>query len=186
VLPLLKVGIMIEWCRMFVPHGSVTKTAFWWGCVIVSFIQIGAAVATIIALNLQCIPHAAIWDFTIPNAKCFKLYNLQVSSASIQLISDICMLLLPQRVIWTLKMSWQKRMGVSVIFGLGVLYVLSLVSSFVHSRRWPLNPIPLANHALSTVPAFQLRSDWPRPSPSARPRTSCSPSARWSSGPRLR
>jgi hypothetical protein len=138
VLPLLKVGIMIEWCRMFVPHGSVTKTAFWWGCVIVSFIQIGAAVATIIALNLQCIPHAAIWDFTIPNAKCFKLYNLQVSSASIQLISDICMLLLPQRVIWTLKMSWQKRMGVSVIFGLGVLYVLSLVSSFVHSRRWPL------------------------------------------------
>ncbi|KAK4033182.1 hypothetical protein C8A01DRAFT_50195 [Parachaetomium inaequale] len=125
VLPLLKVAIMIEWCRMFVPHGSVTKTAFWWGCVIVSFVQIGAAVATIIALNLQCIPHQAIWDFTIPNARCFKLYNLQVSSASIQLASDICMILLPQRVIWTLKMSWQKRMGVSVIFGLGVLACVS-------------------------------------------------------------
>ncbi|GAB1319644.1 hypothetical protein MFIFM68171_09854 [Madurella fahalii] len=125
VLPLLKVGILIEWCRMFVPHGSVTKNAFWWGCVILSFIQIGAAVATIIALNLQCIPHQAIWDFTIPGALCFKLYNLQVSSASIQLISDVGILLLPQRVIWTLKMSWKKRMGVSVIFGLGLLACVS-------------------------------------------------------------
>lgn len=121
MLPLLKVGIMIEWCRMFLPHGLKTKNAFFWGCAVISFVQIGAAVATIIALNLQCIPHQAIWDFTIPGAKCFKLYYLQVSSATIQLASDVGMFLLPQRVIWTLKMSWRKRMGVSVIFGLGVL-----------------------------------------------------------------
>jgi hypothetical protein len=121
VLPLLKVAIMIDWCRMFVPHGSTTKNAFWWGCVVISFVQIGAAVATIIALNLQCIPHQAIWDFTIPNPKCFKLYHLQVSSATIQLVSDVAIFLLPQRVIWTLKMSWRKRLGVSVIFGLGLL-----------------------------------------------------------------
>ncbi|KAL2174431.1 uncharacterized protein P884DRAFT_314774 [Thermothelomyces heterothallicus CBS 202.75] len=125
VLPLLKVAILIDWCRMFVPHGSSTKNAFWWGCVVISFVQIGAAVATIIALNLQCIPHQAIWDFTIPNAKCFKLYHLQVSSATIQLVSDVAIFLLPQRVIWTLKMSWRKRMGVSVIFGLGVLACVS-------------------------------------------------------------
>lgn len=142
VLPLLKVAILLEWCRMFLPHGLRTRNAFWWGCAIISFIQIGAAIATIIALNLQCIPHAAIWDFTIPNAKCFKLYNLQVSSASIQLISDVGMLLLPQRVIWTLKMSWQKRMGVSVIFGLGVLYVWS--SCFVSlPTDFALNSLPL-------------------------------------------
>ncbi|KAL2016751.1 hypothetical protein VTK56DRAFT_3099 [Thermocarpiscus australiensis] len=125
VLPLLKVAILIDWCRMFVPHGSRTKNAFWWGCVVISFVQIGAAVATIIALNLQCIPHQAIWDFTIPGAKCFNLFNLQVSSATIQLVSDVGIFLLPQRVIWTLKMSWQKRMGVSVIFGLGVLACVS-------------------------------------------------------------
>lgn len=130
VLPLLKVGILVEWCRMFVPHGSVTKNAFWWGCVILSFVQISAAVATIIALNLQCIPHQAIWDFTIADARCFKLYNLQVSSASIQLASDVGILLLPQRVIWTLKMSWKKRMGISVVFGLGLLFVSLLSFSY--------------------------------------------------------
>ncbi|KAK4145172.1 uncharacterized protein C8A04DRAFT_36085 [Dichotomopilus funicola] len=125
VLPLLKVSILVDWCRMFVPHGSLTKNAFWWGCVIIGFVQITAGIATAVALNLQCIPHEAIWDFTITDAQCFKLYNLQVASASIQLASDICIFLLPQRVIWTLKMSWQKRLGVSVIFGLGLLACVS-------------------------------------------------------------
>lgn len=125
VLPFLKVAILTEWVRMFVPRGTHMKNAFFWGCMIVCSVQIGAAIATIIALNLQCIPHAAIWDLTITDAQCFELYPLQVSSASIQLVSDIAIFLLPQRVIWTLKMTWQKRLGVSVVFGLGLLACVS-------------------------------------------------------------
>lgn len=121
VLPFLKVAILTEWTRMFVPRGTHTKNAFFWGCMAVCFVQIGAGIATVIALNLQCIPHAAIWDITITDKQCFELYPLQVSSASIQLVSDIAIFLLPQRVIWTLKMTWQKRLGVSVVFGLGLL-----------------------------------------------------------------
>lgn len=121
VLPFLKVAILTEWVRMFVPRGTHMKNAFWWGCMTVCFVQIGAGIATVIALNVQCIPHAAIWDLTITDAQCFELYPLQVSSASIQLVSDIAIFLLPQRVIWTLKMTWQKRLGVSVVFGLGLL-----------------------------------------------------------------
>lgn len=121
VLPFLKVAILTEWTRMFVPRGTHMKNAFFWGCMTVCFVQIGAGIATVIALNLQCIPHAAIWDITITDKQCFELYPLQVSSASIQLVSDIAILLLPQRVIWTLKMTWQKRLGVSVVFGLGLL-----------------------------------------------------------------
>lgn len=121
VLPFLKVAILTEWVRMFVPRGTHMKNAFFWGCMTVCFVQIGAGIATVIALNVQCIPHAAIWDLTITDAQCFELYPLQVSSASIQLVSDIAIFLLPQRVIWTLKMTWRKRLGVSVVFGLGLL-----------------------------------------------------------------
>ncbi|KAK7714070.1 hypothetical protein SLS64_004167 [Diaporthe eres] len=125
VLPFLKVAILTEWTRMFVPRGTHMKNAFFWGCMTVCFVQIGAGIATVIALNVQCIPHAAIWDITITDKQCFELYPLQVSSASIQLVSDIAIFLLPQRVIWTLKMTWQKRMGVSVVFGLGLLACIS-------------------------------------------------------------
>lgn len=44
-----------------------------------------------------------------------------LSSASVQVITDLAMVLLPQRIIWGLHLNWQKKMGVSVIFGVGIL-----------------------------------------------------------------
>ncbi|KAH8423611.1 uncharacterized protein LDX57_001371 [Aspergillus melleus] len=124
VLPTLKIAILVEWCRMFAPRGRQSEGYFWWGCAIVIFVQITSGIAIVIALNTQCIPHKAIYNLAI-QGKCFDLYKLEVSSATIQLASDIAIMLLPQRVIWTLKMTWRKRMGVSVIFGLGLLACVS-------------------------------------------------------------
>jgi hypothetical protein len=118
----LKVTILVEWCRMFAPRGHRSTGYFWWGCAAVIFVQVTSGIAIVVSLNLQCIPHAAIWDLTLrPTSTCFDLYNVQIASASIQLISDVAILLLPQQVIWSLKMSWRKRLGVSLVFGLGLL-----------------------------------------------------------------
>lgn len=121
VLPFLKIAILVEWCRLFVPQGTRMKSIFWWGCVAIGFVQMTSNTAIVISLNMQCTPHEAIWDFRIPDAKCWDLHKLQVASATIHLICDIAIFLLPQQVIWKLKMSWKKRLGVSVIFGLGLL-----------------------------------------------------------------
>lgn len=110
---------MVEWVRLFVPTSKI-KSPFFWGAVVISFVQIAAGIAIVIALNLQCTPHTRIWDFTVPG-QCFNLYTLQVISASVQLGSDIAMFCLPQYTIWALQMTWQKRLGVAAIFGMGVL-----------------------------------------------------------------
>ncbi|PLN82690.1 hypothetical protein BDW42DRAFT_166408 [Aspergillus taichungensis] len=150
VLPLVKVAILTEWCRMFAPRGHRSEGFFWWGCMAIIFVQVGSGIGILVSLNLQCIPHSAIWDLTIQaTSKCFDLYKLQVASASIQLISDVAILLLPQQVIWTLKMSWSKRLGVSVIFGLGLLACVSaafrLSTTITHGRAadavWTLPPL---------------------------------------------
>ncbi|PNP85076.1 hypothetical protein FNYG_01601 [Fusarium nygamai] len=125
VLPFLKIAILVEWCRLFVPKGTRTKSIFWWGCMAIGFVQATSNTAIIVALNMQCTPHEAIWDFRIPDAKCWDLHKLQVASATIHLCCDIAIFLLPQQVIWKLKMSWKKRLGVSVIFGLGLLACVS-------------------------------------------------------------
>ncbi|KAL2843707.1 hypothetical protein BJY01DRAFT_248482 [Aspergillus pseudoustus] len=124
VLPSLKVAILIEWCRVFSPIGSRLKSPFWVSCATIILVQTTANIAIIVALNLQCIPHKAIYDFRV-KGDCFDLYKLQVGSASIHLICDVIIFLLPQRTIWTLKMSWKKRLGVSIIFGLGLLACVS-------------------------------------------------------------
>ncbi|KAI2641464.1 hypothetical protein GGS26DRAFT_4788 [Hypomontagnella submonticulosa] len=125
VLPLLKCAILVEWCRMFVPKGNRNRSPFYWGCVIIIFLQVAGGISIIVALCFQCVPHQAIWDLTITDKKCFDLGKLQVFSASFQLVCDIGIFLLPQHVIWSLRMTWQKRLGVSVIFGLGLLACVS-------------------------------------------------------------
>lgn len=121
VLPLLKTAILMEWIRLLVPPGNRIKSFFWWGCVTIITVQIGFGIACLAALNMQCTPHESIWKFWLSDRKCWDLVRLQLASGSIQLISDVCMLLLPQKTIWTLRLSWQKRLGVSVVFSLGVL-----------------------------------------------------------------
>ncbi|KAH6609747.1 hypothetical protein Trco_003093 [Trichoderma cornu-damae] len=126
VLMLLKIAILVEWSRILVPKGNRTTSIFWWSCMVMIAVQLGAGISIVTALNLQCIPHVASWDFRIPG-KCFPLYALQLSSGIIYLASDIIMFLLPQRTIWGLKMSMQKRLGVSVVFGLGLIACFAAV-----------------------------------------------------------
>lgn len=123
-LPLLKTAILLDWGRVFVAIDR-SKSFFWWGCLFVSFIQCIWGVACIILLNMQCRPHEAIWNFYLPS-KCYSLPRVMLASASVQIISDFLMFLLPQRIIWNLQMSRWKRLGISIIFGVGVLSVKSL------------------------------------------------------------
>ncbi|KAH9893054.1 hypothetical protein F4778DRAFT_749438 [Xylariomycetidae sp. FL2044] len=120
-LALLKVSILLDWLRIFSIHG---RGYFFWGCVAVITLQTGFGIAAIFLLNFQCLPHEAIWDITIVDKKCLDLNTLQLLSASIHLVSDVAIFLLPQKIIWTLHMSVQKRLGVAVVFGLGALAVI--------------------------------------------------------------
>lgn len=119
VLPLLKGAILLDWCSLFVVHAK-TESLFWWGCMGVFSLQVVWGIACVILLNMQCVPHAAIWEFYLPS-KCYNLPSVMLTSASVQVFSDICMVLLPQKIVWGLNMNWQKKLGVSIIFGVGLL-----------------------------------------------------------------
>ena len=121
VLPLIKTAILLDWGKIFISIDR-SKSFFWWGCLLVSFIQCAWGIACIILLNMQCRPHEAIWNFYLPS-KCYSLPKVMLISASVQVISDFAMFLLPQRIIWSLQMTCRKKLGISVIFGAGVLSV---------------------------------------------------------------
>lgn len=119
VLPLIKTAILLDWCRIFV-HFNCVHDPFWWGCMAIICLQCVWGAACIILLNLQCRPHEAIWKFYLPST-CYSLPDVMLTSASVQVASDIIMFLLPQRIIWSLRINWQKKIGVSIIFSAGIL-----------------------------------------------------------------
>ncbi|TGJ81946.1 hypothetical protein E0Z10_g6816 [Xylaria hypoxylon] len=114
----LKTAILREWIRLFVPRG--TKNNFYWACIVIMCLNILYYVASILASGLSCFPHEKIWNKTL-RGTCVNSKVIFVSSASINLVSDLCILILPQRIIWRLHTSKQKKIAVSSVFAIGVM-----------------------------------------------------------------
>ncbi|KAI5859538.1 hypothetical protein GGS23DRAFT_312162 [Durotheca rogersii] len=121
-LPLIKMAILKEWVRLLVPRG--TRNAFMWCCYALMAMQSMVLIAFPFALCFVCIPYEKIWDFTLPG-KCIVKGDVEVAAAAVHLTSDVLMLILPQKVIWSLQMSLRNRFGVSVFFSLGLLACIS-------------------------------------------------------------
>ncbi|OTA83401.1 hypothetical protein M434DRAFT_36766 [Hypoxylon sp. CO27-5] len=115
----LKAAILLEWLHVFNPLRVRNK--FFWICHTILWINVGFYVASGVAINLICTPHAKIWDKSITTGHCGDSDNLYFAATIVNLISDILILSLPQKIIWSLKMSVARRLGVSLIFAIGVL-----------------------------------------------------------------
>lgn len=116
----MKIALIIEWCRVFYPQDRWKDSIFLAGAFIV-FCQGAFAIAAVFILQFECVPREAIWNKLITDYKCIKLGPLQDLSGSLHLVSDIVIFILPQKMIWGLHMSMKKRIGVALIFGLGLL-----------------------------------------------------------------
>ncbi|KAI1126629.1 hypothetical protein F5Y10DRAFT_244481 [Nemania abortiva] len=125
----IKAAILLEWTRIFVPAG--TRNSFWWTCQVVMWVNILYYTIVVTISAISCFPHEKIWHPNLPG-RCFNTKAFFVSNAVLNLTSDIIILALPHRIIWTLQMSRQKKMGASVVFGVGI--VASLVGAGRLSR----------------------------------------------------
>ncbi|CAJ2509079.1 Uu.00g141050.m01.CDS01 [Anthostomella pinea] len=127
-LAFVKMSIPLEWCRIFVPPGTWSTSYFWWGAMAVVALQAMFLPVIVVLLNVQCLPHAAIWDIRLlPDATCIPLPTLQKLSASVHLVTDVAILVLPQKIIFDLQLSLRKKAGLAVVFGLGALGVVCSV-----------------------------------------------------------
>ncbi|RYC60267.1 hypothetical protein CHU98_g5943 [Xylaria longipes] len=118
----LKIAILLEWARTFSPPG--TNRTFHNLCHILIWTTALFYSTYFIAENLSCTPHDAIWDKTIP-AKCFDHKALDVASAVINIVSHLFIFALPQLVIWRLNMRKETKVGISLMFAVGILTVVA-------------------------------------------------------------
>lgn len=151
LMTLLKTAILLEWIRIFVPHR--TRNVFYWSSVTLMLINGGFYVGSIIGILSACRPFEKLWHFWVPGTCNDQTFPRNVMSAVFNLVMDTFVLILPQRVIWTLQMIPKRRAEVSMVFSVGLLYVCPRLPSvaLVHkmrsdtdvlsnpaSLRWPL------------------------------------------------
>ncbi|KAI3316487.1 hypothetical protein HD806DRAFT_552654 [Xylariaceae sp. AK1471] len=130
----IKSAIIVEWVFIFVP--AHTRNSFYWVSYILLWVHILFYLAIIIFLNTACHPHDKLWNPLLPG-KCISTTFSGTLLASVNLAVDIILFILPQRVIWGLRMSFRKKLGVSLIFLVGILAIIS--ASFKVSAAIPYN-----------------------------------------------
>jgi hypothetical protein len=91
-------------------------------------------VAAVFASIFQCVPIAANWDPTIPDARCIDYGGkVLIATNTVTIVTDLVMILLPVPMVWRLNMSAAKRRGVVLTFlaGGGACVVSITRSAFV-------------------------------------------------------
>lgn len=117
-----KLTILLQLIRIFAPskRGLVYR-------LFQSLIWLNACfyIANVLSVIFQCSPIDKAWLASTPGSCVDTNLNL-VITGSINVISDVLILLLPLWTIWHLELPVRAKLGVSVAFGAGILYVITV------------------------------------------------------------
>ncbi|KAI0384269.1 hypothetical protein F5Y04DRAFT_249404 [Hypomontagnella monticulosa] len=123
---LVKVIILLEWARIFAPTGK--RSPLFWAIHFLIWANIIFYICMIIVYNIACVPHEYLWNKFI-HGDCSRvntgLGNLVASIFN--LMTDVLIFLIPQKTIWKLNTSTERKIGISATFAVGFLGVAAAI-----------------------------------------------------------
>lgn len=112
-----KLTILLQIMRIFVP----TKRGLVFRLIqILIWLNVSFYTANVLSVIFQCVPGPTAWNASITGACVDTNINLIVTG-TINVLSDVLILLLPLWTIWHLKLPVQKKLSVSAVFAAGIL-----------------------------------------------------------------
>lgn len=117
IIYLVKLSILLQFVRIFVP--SKTGTAYYF-IHSVNLLNLLFYTAFTFATIFNCIPRRKLWEPSTPG-HCLDIARLIISSALINVVSDLAMFMIPMFCISSLHMPLKRKIGVSIVFATGVL-----------------------------------------------------------------
>lgn len=118
-LGLIKTSILFLYLRLF-PDPKFRRTV--WATQAFNFLMVGCF---IISDFLQCQPISFFWQSWDGehSGRCFNINALAWAHSALNIALDFWMLYLPATQVWSLQMKTRKKVGVILMFGIGILLV---------------------------------------------------------------
>ncbi|BCS14850.1 hypothetical protein ALUC_70083A [Aspergillus luchuensis] len=114
-LPVIKLSIVLFYQRIF----PVPSMIF--ACRAVMLFLAAWYVAFQTTAIFQCIPIHHEWQKKTATGHCIDFVPFVITLAATNLCTDVLLLVLPTREIWKLQIPWPRKIGLSIIFTLGVI-----------------------------------------------------------------
>ena len=122
----IKISILLFYMRIFAVR------SFRIAAHITMVLVIAWALSVILCGFLLCTPFAFNWDQTIPGGSCGKQVLSYILTGALNIITDVMVLSLPIPMVWKLQTPRANKIALTVIFGLGFLYIHPL--SYLNPR----------------------------------------------------
>lgn len=122
VLMTLKAAILLDIARTFSPRGQ--RNLFFWTCHLLLWVNVVFYSICMFLELFGCQPREKFWNKLLPGGYCINIHAVTVASGAVNVLSDLVILVLPQKAIWRLHLSWRKKVGISAIFAVAILLVL--------------------------------------------------------------
>ncbi|KAJ6114908.1 hypothetical protein N7486_000686 [Penicillium sp. IBT 16267x] len=113
-LTLIKVSILM-FLRRLECHSRVVNVLIWTSLAVITALSIAVLFVDI----FQCHPIAYNWDMTIKGGKCIDQGAFYVSTAALNLFTDLMVISIPIIITWNLQMPLRRKIAVCFILCLG-------------------------------------------------------------------
>ncbi|KAI4261988.1 MAG: hypothetical protein L6R42_002827 [Xanthoria sp. 1 TBL-2021] len=138
IVTCIKSSVLCLYLRIF---GVKKKFAIIVKCFIVAVIAWGIAV--LLTTIFQCNPVRGAWDVSVPRDQCFNLRTWLIATNVPNIVIDFSIICLPIPLVWKLKLSIERKIGLTGVFLLGIFAsIISIVrvhtnaSLQIHDPTW--------------------------------------------------
>ncbi|KAL8634233.1 hypothetical protein Q9189_000152 [Teloschistes chrysophthalmus] len=110
--------------HIIIAYSGTRWTAIWWSIWIVFWLNVLYALSIVIIVSTECIGKEEI---VVEGGHCVNDYAVLICASTINVVTDIMILIIPIAGIWGLHMPTRKKLKILAIFTAGALTVLSSV-----------------------------------------------------------
>lgn len=120
-MALIKVNILLQYIRIFVPDGRPCFTLV----ASKALIALNTVYYTMFVFMLifTCVPRHKFWDSTA-KGRCLDWRIVLVVGNIVTFISDVIIWVVPQNVIWRLQLDKSRKRGLSALFTIGIFAIV--------------------------------------------------------------
>lgn len=119
---LIKLAILLQLLRVFVPLKM--RNAMFWACHALIWLNFIYYTIYVFLAIFYCNPVKKGWSqqlYPPIEGSCLDLHAAYIAGAVINTASDFSIVILPQPVIWHLQLSTKRKVGLCVIFLIGLM-----------------------------------------------------------------
>lgn len=114
---LTRVSIILLYGRIFAPNRFTKLFYVTW---FMFYFTIVGTLIFMFTFIFECIPRSKLWDPNLPG-HCLNPFAIFYSSGIYNILADVILFILPQYSIWTLAMSFGRKVKVSAAFAMALL-----------------------------------------------------------------